>query len=930
MASTILLFIITVSVTVCNSINEISCKNLSSNNPTDPPATLPPSSQYTTPCSPKQYPELIGSPCIQLRIRLQTENLLPLNTAPDPVSNIAIIGKTIATITGGTVNIPQSPDLDGDDPDDYDPSLVWKLHDECVIDNQKTDLFWPTEPWNPELNASITRHSKKICESSSWASSSSSDCYMKDIGFTITKPFKTPSSIVYMFHLDVLSLYLSHTCVNDYLTVGGAIYLDGNPLAYAKHARVYANSDPSHQMSFESTVSLHPNTSYEIRHDLIGGYPEDCTLEDISFGADARRLLYTLQDTDTPIIQMNTILNAQGTPNACLLGSHLALSDEMQRGVSAMCGDTEQVSVIEEGLFRQHASHGALKNHLYKAGSLHIFDENEMESFFDGTFPQHNVSDPCLTVDEERNIIYAVGGAAPNGSAVHFIQGYQFDDDSLSSGRIMTELDGWVLDKPRYGASCLYWNDGGVGKLVVISGMANTGYEFTNKFHFYRDIRVFPVPDNGFVAPSLPLPIETTKRLIKNVIDSKPLLIDNHVLMLFGGKTHRASKPFVSRFDLNDISNDNAVIVEQMTLTKNVALPLTDVVYVNDTNEIKCCYMIFGGQQYYNFQLKGDIDASYMQLFCNENIDDECERKVSRRRLQDNAFTMHIPTLTEFDWKMLKPVRRRRLSENAQWPTPKPTMMPTPQPTPTEVLVRSYHYGLDGVWYNFTADSEICHSDNDELKDVVDQYERIIASKPNGALWLDYADRISKALLNVSVDVYKGWSDGFGAVTTLDLEILDVHYVDTTQSNGWPTPKPTTPVTQPIEDVVNGLCCACVGRGAHSGGCDLDKECEDVICDFDTFCCLNDWDSTCSKAADAICRGDEGPLCCGSCALYVAKEDGGVAGCVSDQECENKLCSNDPFCCGRDEKNEGYWDHKCAESAWYTCIQVFNNDQVKT
>ena len=95
-------------------------------------------------------------PCIIMEIKLETENLVPTNTEPDPASNIYLIGKALANITGGSLTFPDIPD----DEDDLTENMtnitnattttngnieydaVWEIPDECQDGTQIDDAYW--------------------------------------------------------------------------------------------------------------------------------------------------------------------------------------------------------------------------------------------------------------------------------------------------------------------------------------------------------------------------------------------------------------------------------------------------------------------------------------------------------------------------------------------------------------------------------------------------------------------------------------------------------------------------------------------------------------------------------------------------------------------------------------------------------------------
>ena len=88
-------------------------------------------------------------------------------------------------------------------------------------------------------------------------------------------------------------------------------------------------------------------------------------------------------------------------------------------------------------------------------------------------------------------------------------------------------------------------------------------------------------------------------------------------------------------------------------------------------------------------------------------------------------------------------------------------------------------------------------------------------------------------------------------------------------------------------------------------GC-LDRDCCEIICTADPFCCATAWDETCASDALVAC-GDCGAASSGS--PYQPSETGGT----SDADCCQTVCTNDPFCC------LSQWDVFCARDAMGDC-----------
>jgi hypothetical protein len=100
----------------------------------------------------------------------------------------------------------------------------------------------------------------------------------------------------------------------------------------------------------------------------------------------------------------------------------------------------------------------------------------------------------------------------------------------------------------------------------------------------------------------------------------------------------------------------------------------------------------------------------------------------------------------------------------------------------------------------------------------------------------------------------------------------------------------------------------CPGEGAcfsanGTPGCE-DESCCETTCAVDPFCCESEWDGACALMAEGLCSGsfsacgDES----GSCSDPAGN---GTPGC-EDEECCNRVCQRDPFCCLQ------AWDAFCA------------------
>ena len=376
----------------------------------------------------------------------------------------------------------------------------------------------------------------------------------------------------------------------------------------------------------------------------------------------------------------------------------------------------------------------------------------------------------------------------------------------MTTGHIIEHLRDWRLDKARYGSECFFWVDSdNVDKLIVISGMDDTSYEFTDEEQWFQDVNRFtiPGPEGIFFPPFMiktsgiiPADDNMNQELEWNLIDAKPILVENY-LYFIGGKTSLESKPYVSKMELTNFENSNGQQIEaEYQLTNGRALPLVDTVLVNfaeagDPDEIGDCRMAFSGQSYADRQMvpvdEGGIVTDYLELFCRDST------VVLRRRLQDDD-DMHIPSFTEFDLEMFKKGKerdRRRLAEGEEVEE-------------SEVFIRHYQYGLDGLYYNFSVVIEQCFANNDELSDAEEYYTSIIASKNSDDTdeWMAFKVDLDAKILNKSKEAYRGWNDyGFGVVDIWNLKILNVTY-EVTASPTTPIPtrniEPETPEPTPM------------------------------------------------------------------------------------------------------------------------------------
>jgi hypothetical protein len=99
------------------------------------------------------------------------------------------------------------------------------------------------------------------------------------------------------------------------------------------------------------------------------------------------------------------------------------------------------------------------------------------------------------------------------------------------------------------------------------------------------------------------------------------------------------------------------------------------------------------------------------------------------------------------------------------------------------------------------------------------------------------------------------------------------------------------------------FCCA----EHDTPGCAV-QECQDIICEQDSYCCEFDWDEICA---------DEALDKCGFCQVGAGSccEDNDLAGC-EDLECQLIVCTEDLYCC------DDTWDSICADAAVEMCADL--------
>eukprot|EP01084_Bolivina_argentea_P044257 81459_1 len=310
-----------------------------------------------------------------------------------------------------------------------------------------------------------------------------------------------------------------------------------------------------HRFEFGEEITLSPSTTYSLV--FSADIPAECGHTDLLLSSSSsttdRRLL---AETTTLCLSEFT-----ANPDSCELGKKLAKSEDMIAGVAQMCddADTTERTEIESGLFRQHISQSAIKEHLISTGSLDIYDVNGVKTTFTD-FPKdedgNNIFNPCIAVDEANLRIYSIGGKDASDNAVNTITVWQFDDDTLTSGQVVVAPGKWRLDKKRYGAMCMYYKRNDVEWLIVINGMKYPSDELLRKDRFFNDVRLFYIPPdpNTYFLTNFPSTLsvsypdgntvpyqwkDATKiSLAVNVIDAKPMFLSNtsNNLYLFGGE----------------------------------------------------------------------------------------------------------------------------------------------------------------------------------------------------------------------------------------------------------------------------------------------------------------------------------------------------------------------------------------------------------
>lgn len=120
--------------------------------------------------------------------------------------------------------------------------------------------------------------------------------------------------------------------------------------------------------------------------------------------------------------------------------------------------------------------------------------------------------------------------------------------------------------------------------------------------------------------------------------------------------------------------------------------------------------------------------------------------------------------------------------------------------------------------------------------------------------------------------------------------------------------------------LANSLCIGLCGAEASGDcvtphptpACDR-RECCDVVCGIDPFCCNVAWDFTCALYASLQCPPDE-PGTCGDPAAGPCTKPHSAPAC-EDQACCELVCSLDPTCCSQS------WDFICVSLATQYCVE---------
>eukprot|EP01083_Nonionella_stella_P075826 206288_1 len=338
-----------------------------------------------------------SAPCITMQVKLATENLVPLNLQPDVRSNINLIGKALANVTGALLHLP---DIDTDEDDEW----AWEIDPNCVGNPQIDDVILPstTETMFSDADVSIENDELRV-----------------------SMPLVTTESIMYVYDVTNLPLLISHSCATD-IVITGTISHGTVQLESTSSITITANDvNRLKVLSLGSTVRLQPGTEYEIEF-TSDTLSIDCDLTKIDVGeAETRRRLGDGYRTSSDI-------ETDANPNSCVLGKALAKSDDMQTGCETFCQSDlgSNANALKAGFFRMFGSQVALNNHGVRPGSIKVFNTDGAQTFIDKTFLR-SVKKPCIAIDEQNNRVFAVGGY------------------NKWNRHEVSELAGWVLDEAR-------------------------------------------------------------------------------------------------------------------------------------------------------------------------------------------------------------------------------------------------------------------------------------------------------------------------------------------------------------------------------------------------------------------------------------------------------------------------------------------------
>jgi hypothetical protein len=99
----------------------------------------------------------------------------------------------------------------------------------------------------------------------------------------------------------------------------------------------------------------------------------------------------------------------------------------------------------------------------------------------------------------------------------------------------------------------------------------------------------------------------------------------------------------------------------------------------------------------------------------------------------------------------------------------------------------------------------------------------------------------------------------------------------------------------------------CSAGGKLNSDC---SSCASVVCNIDPYCCSTNWDDTCIQEAAQYCNKCESSGS-GSCAHDVCATGGALT--PSCSACSSAVCNADSYCCNNT------WDDQCVDEAEYYC-----------